>query len=150
MEHSSTMVTSPVEKSSLSSDPTASGTSSIEQTPSSDDVIGILHMRLLIGELREVCLYRYMTYNNIPENVNSFVRFFVLEAIKGLKTRESSKLVVHCSDGIGMSAVLVAIANGIESLAKRGSVDVYNIVKVLRNDRAGAVEQFDQYRFIYE
>ncbi|XP_065054717.1 tyrosine-protein phosphatase non-receptor type 7-like [Rhopilema esculentum] len=102
------------------------------------------------GELREVCLYRYMTYNNIPENVNSFVRFFVLEAIKGLKTRESSKLVVHCSDGIGMSAVLVAIANGIESLAKRGSVDVYNIVKVLRNDRAGAVEQFDQYRFIYE
>ena len=49
-----------------------------------------------------------------------------------------------------MSAVLVAIVNGIESLAERGSVDVYNIVKVLRKDRAGAVEQFDQYRFIYE
>ena len=49
-----------------------------------------------------------------------------------------------------MSAVSVAIATGIQSLQEKKAVDVYNIVKTLRKERAGAVQVFGQYKFIYQ
>lgn len=49
-----------------------------------------------------------------------------------------------------MSAVSVAIATGIQSLQENKSVDVYSIVKGLRKERAGAVQVFGQYKFIYQ
>ncbi len=48
-----------------------------------------------------------------------------------------------------MSASLVAIDIGIQSLKEKRSVDVHSIVKGIRKDRAGAIQVFDQYKFIY-
>ena len=51
---------------------------------------------------------------------------------------------------MSMSAVSVAIATGVQSLQEKKAVDVYNIVKTLRKERAGAVQVFGQYKFIYQ
>eukprot|EP00794_Sanderia_malayensis_P009796 gene9796-10795_t len=100
------------------------------------------------NETREVVLYRYMTWpeNNIPENAKTFIAF-LREA--SIASGTENMMVVHCSDGAGMSAVFVAIENGIESLNEKHNVDVYSLVNALRKDRAGAVQVFNQYKFIY-
>ena len=49
-----------------------------------------------------------------------------------------------------MSAVFAAISNGIDSLNDERSVDIYGIAKGLRKDRAGAIQHFDQYKFVYQ
>ncbi len=60
------------------------------------------------------------------------------------------RVFIHFSDGVGISASLAAIDIGIQSLEDKRNVDVYNIVKAVRKDRAGAVQIFGQYKFIYQ
>ena len=54
------------------------------------------------------------------------------------------------SNGVGMSAVFAAVANGIESFDTKKATDIYSIVKGLRKDRAGAIQHFEQYKFVYQ
>ena len=49
-----------------------------------------------------------------------------------------------------MSGVFAAVANGIESFNDKRAVDVYSIAKGVRRDRAGAIQHFEQYKFIYQ
>ena len=49
-----------------------------------------------------------------------------------------------------MSAVFSAVANGIECLEAKKTVNIYSIVKRLRRYRAGAIERFDHYKFVYQ
>ena len=53
------------------------------------------------------------------------------------------------SDGVGMTGSFIAIDLGMQSLEEKRSVDVFGLVKSLRKDRAGAVQVFGQYKFIY-
>lgn len=101
-------------------------------------------------ETRDVILYRYMTWpeDNIPENVKTFVTF-LLAAKNACGSADGQMLVVHCSDGVSISASFVAVDIGIESLQENRSVDVFSIVKGIRKDRAGALPMFGQYKFIY-
>lgn len=100
---------------------------------------------------REVVLFRYMSWpeNDVPENPKSFVNF-LLEAKKANQDRGDSTYVVLCSNGVGMSAVFAAVANGIESFDTKKAADIYSIVKGLRKDRAGAIQHFEQYKFVYQ
>lgn len=101
-------------------------------------------------ETRQVVLYRYMTWpeDNIPENVQTFVKF-MLEASKANES-DDHIMLVHCSDGVGISGSFVAIDIGMQSLKERKHVDVHSIVKGIRRDRAGAVQVFGEYKFIYK
>ena len=59
--------------------------------------------------------------------------------------------ICYCySNSVGMSAVFPAVANGIDSFKAKKAVDIYSIVKGLRRYRAGAIERFDQYKFVYQ
>ena len=49
-----------------------------------------------------------------------------------------------------MSAVFAAIALGIESFNEKKAVDIYSIAVGLRRERAGAIQHFYQYKFIYQ
>ena len=57
---------------------------------------------------------------------------------------------ICCSNGVGMSAVFAAVALGIESFDEKKAVDVYSIAVGLRKERAGAIQHFYQYKFIYQ
>ncbi|XP_057303387.1 uncharacterized protein LOC130640831 [Hydractinia symbiolongicarpus] len=102
-------------------------------------------------ETREVYLYRYNswpTYGEIPNSAKSVVGF-LLEVREGIHGNSGTLPIFHCSDGIGMAAVCIAITEGMIKLEETGRVNVRRIVRLLRKDLAGAVESAEQYRFIY-
>ena len=55
-----------------------------------------------------------------------------------------------CSPGTGRSGTIVACDIGIKELEVQRKVDIPQIVKRIRQDRAGAVQTKDQYKHIYE
>ena len=60
-------------------------------------------------------------------------------------------VVVHCSAGIGRTAVLIAVDIGVQGVMQgEAKTDILRIVSTLRQDRAGAVQTRDQYRFIHQ
>ena len=63
----------------------------------------------------------------------------------------SGPAVVHCSAGIGRTAVLIALDIGLQGILQgEAKVDVLRVVSTMRQDRAGSVQTRDQYRFIHQ
>ena len=59
--------------------------------------------------------------------------------------------VVHCSAGVGRTAVLLAVDIGLQGILQGDArIDVLRVVSTLRQDRAGLVQTKDQYRFIHQ
>lgn len=63
-------------------------------------------------------------------------------------------VTVHCSAGIGRTSTFIAIAEGLALLSKHGEycaeISVFEVVRKLREQRWGAVQTIDQYKFIYQ
>ena len=64
--------------------------------------------------------------------------------------KHNSHIVLCYSSGRGMSAVFVALVNGMLSLEESNTVNLKKIVKLLRNDLPGAIQSFEQYKFLYQ
>ena len=63
----------------------------------------------------------------------------------------SGPAIVHCSAGIGRTAVLIAVDIGLQGILQgEAKVDVLRVVSTMRQDRAGSVQTRDQYRFIHQ
>ncbi|XP_048106258.1 LOW QUALITY PROTEIN: receptor-type tyrosine-protein phosphatase mu-like [Alosa alosa] len=60
------------------------------------------------------------------------------------------RTVVHCLNGGGRSGTFCAISIVSEMLRHQRSVDVFNAVKTLRNNKPNMVDMLDQYKFCYE
>ncbi|XP_051990005.1 receptor-type tyrosine-protein phosphatase mu-like isoform X4 [Xyrauchen texanus] len=60
------------------------------------------------------------------------------------------RTVVHCLNGGGRSGTFCAISIVSEMLRHQRSVDVFNAVKTLRNNKPNMVDLLDQYKFCYE
>ncbi|XP_063064627.1 receptor-type tyrosine-protein phosphatase mu-like [Engraulis encrasicolus] len=60
------------------------------------------------------------------------------------------RTVVHCLNGGGRSGTYCAISIVSETLRHQRSVDVFNAVKTLRNNKPNMVDMLDQYKFCYE
>ncbi|XP_011404665.2 PREDICTED: receptor-type tyrosine-protein phosphatase delta-like isoform X2 [Amphimedon queenslandica] len=58
-------------------------------------------------------------------------------------------ILVHCSAGIGRTGAFCALSIAIERVKVEHIVNIYNIVKHLRTQRAHMVQNLDQYVFIY-
>lgn len=76
---------------------------------------------------------------------------------------ELSPVIVHCSAGIGRTGTFIALFNLIKCLLVYQSIDykemyskpkaflcVFNVVKMIREQRIGMVTSLEQYKFIYE
>ncbi|KAH9496275.1 hypothetical protein Btru_017967 [Bulinus truncatus] len=59
-------------------------------------------------------------------------------------------VVVHCSAGVGRTGTFIALHNVICQAKETGSVDFYNAVWKLRQDRVNMVQTVEQYIFLHE
>ena len=56
-------------------------------------------------------------------------------------------IIVHCSDGIGRTGVLLTTYKVIEDIDKKGSIDIFHTIKQLRNERMKFVPSLVSYIF---
>ena len=57
--------------------------------------------------------------------------------------------VIHCSAGVGRTGTFCCLSNSIEQLNLAGTVDVFSMVKEIRDQRAFSVQTPEQYQFCY-
>lgn len=58
--------------------------------------------------------------------------------------------MVHCLSGGGRSGTFCAICSVCEMIQQQNIIDVFHIVKTLRNNKSNMVETLEQYKFVYE
>lgn len=58
--------------------------------------------------------------------------------------------MVHCLNGGGRSGTFCAICSVCEMIQQQNIIDVFHIVKTLRNNKSNMVETMEQYKFVYE
>jgi len=103
-------------------------------------------------ETREIHHLQFIAWpdHGVPEDPQPFVDF--QDSVLGIAHRmnKDAPVIVHCSAGIGRTGTFIAIDIARRQLAEHGRVDVYEIVKALRQQRAGMVQTPQQYLFCYE
>ncbi|XP_071483405.1 receptor-type tyrosine-protein phosphatase epsilon-like [Diadema antillarum] len=62
---------------------------------------------------------------------------------------DDSPILVHCLNGIGRTGVFCVIKMSIDQLEAEGVVDIFQIVKTLRNDNQQMIQSFDDYLLCY-
>ena len=61
-----------------------------------------------------------------------------------------SRIVVHCSAGLGRSGVLVSALLLTEQWLRGEKISVFGCVRRLREYRYGSVQNNEQFKYIYE
>ncbi|CAK5052069.1 unnamed protein product [Meloidogyne enterolobii] len=95
---------------------------------------------------RQMCVrhfqWRRWTEQEVPMNLNSAIRLY--SYIRGYKP-----IVIHCSEGIGRTGVIVAICMALNTPYAGQRLNLYELVTELRRHRAGSVQTLEQYLYIY-
>ncbi|XP_024602578.1 receptor-type tyrosine-protein phosphatase T [Neophocaena asiaeorientalis asiaeorientalis] len=60
------------------------------------------------------------------------------------------RTVVHCLNGGGRSGTFCAVCSVCDMIQQQNIIDVFHIVKTLRNNKSNMVETLEQYKFVYE
>lgn len=98
--------------------------------------------------------YNWVDFSTLSEKDTEEFLQFIKDMYKK-KQESKSPIVIHCSAGIGRSGTLAAVFNiydhWVMSKEKKQEfkVSIFDVVRVLRTQRFGAVQTFQQYRFIY-
>ncbi|XP_039260687.2 receptor-type tyrosine-protein phosphatase alpha-like isoform X1 [Styela clava] len=61
-----------------------------------------------------------------------------------------TRVLVHCSDGAGITGSFCAVVNLVQRLKCENKVDVFRAIKDLRDCRPGMVKTVDQYKFCHD
>ncbi|PIK40068.1 putative receptor-type tyrosine-protein phosphatase kappa [Apostichopus japonicus] len=72
------------------------------------------------------------------------------EFIKYTRTKGTGPAIVHCINGVGLSAVYVTVISELERIEKEGTVDVFQTLNKLRKQCPKAVQTQDEYLLCYE
>ncbi|XP_071844273.1 uncharacterized protein [Apostichopus japonicus] len=72
------------------------------------------------------------------------------EFIKYTRTKGTGPALVHCINGVGLSAVYVTVISELERIEKEGAVDVFRTLHRLRKQCPHAVQTQDEYLLCYE
>ncbi|XP_060565351.1 receptor-type tyrosine-protein phosphatase mu-like [Ruditapes philippinarum] len=84
----------------------------------------------------------------VPEDVTTLLEF--RKRLKSTPTTSEGPMVVHCSAGIGRTGTLIAIDRLIEEGLDKGSVNVFECVKNMREQRVKMVQTLEQYIYIHK
>jgi len=112
------------------------------------------------GLRRTIVHYQYLGWpdHGVPENTAGIRGLIQTIEQQMAETNSTGPILVHCSAGIGRTGTFIVIHMTIQQLRKhmQSSPDqpfqfeMYNLVKELRKQRTGMVQQPEQYRFCYE
>jgi len=112
------------------------------------------------GTRKTVVHYQYLGWPDhlVPENTAGIRALIGNIEQQMAETHSTGPIVVHCSAGIGRTGTFCTIHIQIQRLRKHMqsspdqpfAFEIYNIVKELRKQRTGMVQQPEQYRFCYE
>ncbi|XP_054836771.1 receptor-type tyrosine-protein phosphatase T [Eublepharis macularius] len=90
-------------------------------------------------------------YRDIPPSKRSLLKVVRrLEKWQEQYDGRDGRTVVHCLNGGGRSGTFCAICSVCEMIQQQNIIDVFHIVKTLRNNKSNMVEALEQYKFVYE
>ncbi|XP_066480788.1 receptor-type tyrosine-protein phosphatase T [Tiliqua scincoides] len=90
-------------------------------------------------------------YRDIPPSKRSLLKVVRrLEKWQEQYDGRDGRTVVHCLNGGGRSGTFCAICSVCEMIQQQNIIDVFHIVKTLRNNKSNMVETLEQYKFVYE
>ncbi|XP_052582025.1 receptor-type tyrosine-protein phosphatase T isoform X3 [Peromyscus californicus insignis] len=90
-------------------------------------------------------------YRDIPPSKRSLLKVVRrLEKWQEQYDGREGRTVVHCLNGGGRSGTFCAICSVCEMIQQQNIIDVFHIVKTLRNNKSNMVETLEQYKFVYE
>ncbi|KAM6053075.1 LOW QUALITY PROTEIN: receptor-type tyrosine-protein phosphatase T [Theristicus caerulescens] len=90
-------------------------------------------------------------YRDTPPSKRSLLKVVrKLEKWQEQYDGRDGRTVVHCLNGGGRSGTFCAICSVCEMIQQQNIIDVFHIVKTLRNNKSNMVESLEQYKFVYE
>jgi len=105
-------------------------------------------------EVRDIVQLHYSEWEDfgVPETtlkMREFIRLIFMYKERSEKLGMTGPLVAHCSAGIGRTGVLFAILIALEKQQSGDQINLMEIVHQMRKQRAGMVQTFNQYYFVY-
>ncbi|XP_063687946.1 receptor-type tyrosine-protein phosphatase F-like isoform X2 [Bolinopsis microptera] len=102
------------------------------------------------SEERVIQQYHFDTWPEQGLPATSAILGLVFQVQNNQRVQEHAPVVVHCSAGGGRTGVFIAISTAIERYQQEKLIDIFDLVKNLRNQRPAMVQTLEQYRFIYQ
>ncbi|XP_053378690.1 receptor-type tyrosine-protein phosphatase alpha-like [Mercenaria mercenaria] len=84
----------------------------------------------------------------VPLEVTSLVEF--RQRVKAVPVTFDGPIIVHCSAGVGRTGTYIALDQLTEEGKCEGSVDVFNCVNRMREQRVNMVQTAEQYTFLHK
>ncbi|KAL5250784.1 hypothetical protein ACHWQZ_G016502 [Mnemiopsis leidyi] len=102
------------------------------------------------SEERVVQQYHFDTWPEQGLPATGAILGLVFQVQSNQRVQEHAPVVVHCSAGGGRTGVFIAISTALERYQQEKLIDIFDLVKNLRNQRPAMVQTLEQYRFIYQ
>ncbi|KAL4221015.1 Eukaryotic-type carbonic anhydrase [Mactra antiquata] len=102
-----------------------------------------------VNEERSITHIHYTAWpdKTVPDNVVSLVEFY--NCVKSIKSISGGPTIVHCSAGIGRTGTFIALDILTEQGISEQSVNVYECIKDLREQRMSMVQTHEQYEYLH-
>jgi protein tyrosine phosphatase len=104
-----------------------------------------------LGKAHQVMQFQISnwTADGLSSHINTVIS--MIEQIAKLQRKTGNNVItIHGIDTVSRSAVFCAIITTIERCKTEGVVDVFQVVKAMRNQKPGAVRTVEQYLSIYK
>jgi len=85
-----------------------------------------------------------------PSSLRRLSKYSQILTDETIKEGNNGPMVVHCSAGVGRTGVFIASDIALRKSAQGQEVDIKEIVKKMRQERAGMVQNLAQYLLIYK
>ncbi|KAK2157476.1 hypothetical protein LSH36_190g00109 [Paralvinella palmiformis] len=103
------------------------------------------------GEYRTVHQFHFTTWEDKKRPIHgSHTILAFLNKVHSLDKLSQGPLIIHCSAGVGRTGTFIALDILQQMAIKQKSVDLFNCVQRLRNERMLMVQTLDQYIFLHE
>uniref|UniRef100_A0A7E4V346 Protein-tyrosine-phosphatase n=1 Tax=Panagrellus redivivus TaxID=6233 RepID=A0A7E4V346_PANRE len=73
----------------------------------------------------------------------------IIRLLRHCHEPKDAPIVVHCAAGIGRTGTFMAVEIAMKMVALRQEINIYEVVKELRNQRGGMVQTPEQYLFVH-
>ncbi|KAK3747783.1 hypothetical protein QZH41_010673 [Actinostola sp. cb2023] len=103
------------------------------------------------NENRQVYHFQYTSWpdKGVPQHATSVLGFRRKARAQYVSGASNAPLLVHCSAGVGRTGAFIAVDAMLERAKKEKTVDIFNYVQLMRNNRITMVQTDEQYAFVH-